>query len=45
LFDDLRTRLQAAGADFDPVAPDVLHETLEDVKALLVERLLGGNAA
>jgi DNA repair exonuclease SbcCD nuclease subunit len=45
LFDDLRTRLQAVGADFDPLAPDALHEALEDVKALLVERLLGGNAA
>lgn len=45
MFSDLRTRLQAAGADFDPLAPDALHEALEDVKALLFERLLGGNAA
>jgi hypothetical protein len=43
MFSDLRTRLQAAGADFDPAAPDVLHEALEDVKALLFERLLGGS--
>ncbi len=46
LFTDLRNKLPAellgAGDGFDPASPAALREVLDDVKALLTERLLAG---